>query len=120
MKPPIPGRTCHREPHRLPTAIAVLALLAVRPSLCSAQAAPSAEDAVERRPTLRAAALLPGPAALALDGRLDDPAWATSDSIANLITIEPEEGGPTLPPKVKFLPPDVMPAFWKPPKVNQQ
>jgi hypothetical protein len=30
---------------------------------------------------------------LVLDGRLDEPAWSTVDSITNLTTIEPEEGG---------------------------
>jgi hypothetical protein len=30
---------------------------------------------------------------VALDGRLDEPSWSTADSIANLTTIEPEEGG---------------------------
>jgi hypothetical protein len=28
-----------------------------------------------------------------LDGKLDDPAWITADSIENLVTVEPEEGG---------------------------
>jgi len=28
-----------------------------------------------------------------LDGRLDEPAWRTADSIVNLVTIEPKEGG---------------------------
>ncbi|HEY6224579.1 MAG TPA: DUF5916 domain-containing protein [Gemmatimonadales bacterium] len=29
---------------------------------------------------------------IALDGRLDEPAWSTADSIVNLVTIEPTEG----------------------------
>ena len=31
--------------------------------------------------------------ALTLDGRLDEPAWHSADSIVNLTTVEPEEGG---------------------------
>src|SRR5213593_3772371 len=51
------------------------------------------------KPRLRASALSRGSdppngahPAFTLDGRLDEPAWHTADSIANLITIEPEEG----------------------------
>ena len=39
--------------------------------------------------TLRATALS---SEVVLDGRLDDPAWNTADSIVNLVTIEPTEG----------------------------
>ena len=43
------------------------------------------------RPTLQAGVLPPD---FRLDGSLNEPAWwAATDSIANLITIEPEEGG---------------------------
>ena len=45
----------------------------------------------DKRPALRAGAL--ANAAFALDGQLTDPAWSTADSILNLVTIEPEEGG---------------------------
>jgi len=48
------------------------------------------EQAPAQRPTLRAGTL---PSDLRLDGVLSEAAWATADSIANLITIEPEEGG---------------------------
>jgi hypothetical protein len=41
--------------------------------------------------TLRASAL--PTSAFQLDGRLDEPAWQSADSIVNLVTIEPEEGG---------------------------
>ncbi|MDZ4863078.1 MAG: DUF5916 domain-containing protein [Gemmatimonadota bacterium] len=41
-------------------------------------------------PTLRAGELT---GEVRLDGRLDEPAWSTADSIVNLVTIEPEEGG---------------------------
>ncbi len=44
----------------------------------------------EERPVLRAGSLS---ADLALDGVLSEPAWAAADAIANLTTIEPEEGG---------------------------
>jgi uncharacterized protein DUF5916 len=46
------------------------------------------------KPTLRATALAHrSNPAFTLDGRLDEPAWRAGDSIANLVTIEPEEGG---------------------------
>jgi uncharacterized protein DUF5916 len=48
----------------------------------------SGED--EARPALHAAAFQ---TEFKLDGRLDEPWWATADSIAHLVTIEPEEGG---------------------------
>ncbi|HEY7686521.1 MAG TPA: DUF5916 domain-containing protein, partial [Gemmatimonadales bacterium] len=41
--------------------------------------------------TLRASAL--PTSAFDLDGKLDEPAWQSADSIVNLVTIEPEEGG---------------------------
>ena len=41
--------------------------------------------------TLRASAL--PTSAFNLDGKLDEPAWQSADSIVNLVTIEPEEGG---------------------------
>src|SRR5213593_1051880 len=59
----------------------------------------AAQDGVERT-ALRAHALSheSGPPngahpAFTLDGRLDEPAWRAADSIVNLVTIEPEEGG---------------------------
>jgi hypothetical protein len=50
-----------------------------------AEEAPSGE-----RPVLRVGSL---PSDLSLDGVLSEPAWASADSIANLTTVEPEEGG---------------------------
>jgi len=45
-------------------------------------------------PRLRATALADGPStAFTLDGKLDEPEWSAADSIVNLVTIEPEEGG---------------------------
>ena len=49
------------------------------------------EDPPTDKPTLHISALTPE---FRFDGRTDDQAWwAATDSIANLITIEPEEGG---------------------------
>jgi len=50
----------------------------------------TAQDAATSRPTLRVGAN--GSGALKIDGILDDAAWATADSIANLTQIEPQEG----------------------------
>ena len=44
----------------------------------------------DEKPTLRGA---PFHSDFTLDGKLDEPAWSTADSIANLVMIEPEEGG---------------------------
>ncbi len=45
-------------------------------------------------PMLRAGSRSRGSrATFTLDGRLDEPAWKSVDSIGNLITVEPEEGG---------------------------
>lgn len=42
--------------------------------------------------------------AIVLDGRLDEPVWASTDSIGDLVTIEPEEGAvPAAPTIVKVL-----------------
>ena len=49
---------------------------------------PAAGGAV--RPTLRAA---PFTGALRLDGRLDEAVWASADSIADLVQLEPVQGG---------------------------
>jgi hypothetical protein len=56
----------------------------------STAAADEAEPATAR-PELRATAL--ADSKVTLDGVLSEPVWATADSIGNLITIEPEEGG---------------------------
>ena len=48
------------------------------------------EDIVGERPTLQVSELSSN---FKLDGILAEPAWGAADSIANLITIEPEEGG---------------------------
>ena len=50
--------------------------------------------AQDQQPALHAGALphASGPV-FSLDGRLDEPAWSAADSIVNLVTIEPEEGG---------------------------
>ena len=47
-------------------------------------------DSSDEKPTVRAGVLR---GVLVLDGRLREPAWRTADSIKNLTTIEPEEGG---------------------------
>ncbi len=53
--------------------------------------APGAEEAPSgERPVLRVGSL---PSDLVLDGALSEPAWASAESIANLTTVEPEEGG---------------------------
>jgi hypothetical protein len=45
-------------------------------------------------PMLRAGSRSSGSrATITLDGRLDEPAWKSVDSIVNLLTVEPEEGG---------------------------
>ena len=44
------------------------------------------------RPVLRATPLA---GQIRLDGRLDEPAWRTADSITGLTQVEPREGGPT-------------------------
>ena len=44
------------------------------------------------RPSLKAGTLSAARGLLRLDGHLDEEAWSTADSIANLTTIEPEEG----------------------------
>jgi len=49
----------------------------------------SEEPAPGKRPTLRVGGL----GELVLDGVISEPAWASADSIANLTTVEPEEGG---------------------------
>jgi hypothetical protein len=64
----------------LPEAALPLALLL-------AGAAPAGSD---DRPTLRAGTLS---SPLTLDGVLSEPDWAAADAIANLTTVEPEEGG---------------------------
>ena len=81
---------------RFCSAIAVMALLA-EPTF--------AQEEQQQRPTLRTFRLngnsngpvqqaAPAPRhSISLDGRLSEPAWATADSIANLVTVEPEEGG---------------------------
>jgi hypothetical protein len=61
-----------------------------------ASAAPLAE-----KPQLRAGVLPPD---LQLDGRLDEPAWALADAIAQLTMIEPREGVPaSMPTRVRVL-----------------
>ncbi len=47
-------------------------------------------QSVERGLVLRAA---PGATAIRLDGRLDEPAWGTADSIVSLTEVVPREGG---------------------------
>jgi hypothetical protein len=50
----------------------------------------AAEPDQEEKPTLRSNGL---PAELSLDGVLSEPVWASGEAIANLTTVEPEEGG---------------------------
>lgn len=76
-----------------------------RPRMCIANAAwwracvigllvASPARAQDEKPALRVGALPHGSGPIfVLDGRLDEPAWSTTDSIVNLVTIEPEEGG---------------------------
>jgi hypothetical protein len=52
---------------------------------------PGDQLAGNERPALRAGALSGND--LSVDGVLSEPVWATADSIANLITVEPDEGG---------------------------
>jgi hypothetical protein len=63
----------------------------------SSAPAPAGEENAEEtdagaisKPALRATAVS---SEFRLDGHLNDPAWITADSIENLITVEPEEGG---------------------------
>ena len=67
------------------TLVRVLAL-SVWATVLTAQTAPQNSS----RPSLRVGAA----SAIALDGRLDEPAWALADSIASLTQIEPTEGAP--------------------------
>lgn len=55
-----------------------------------AQMTPAAPGVAASRPTLRAMHVSAG---IRLDGRLDDAAWATADSISDLLQIEPVQGG---------------------------
>ena len=48
------------------------------------------EEAVVAKPILNAAL---SSSDFHLDGRLDEPSWSAADSIQNLITVEPDEGG---------------------------
>lgn len=69
----------------------LLATLALTAGHVVAQEEEQEEEAPIERPTLRAGALLPD---FQFDGLMNGPAWySIGDSIANLITIEPEEGG---------------------------
>src|SRR3990172_1051400 len=69
--------------HKSMSAIIPLAVL----FLFSVQAAGNAQE----RPTLHAGTLNGN--GVRLDGVLSEPEWAAADSITNLVTIEPEEGG---------------------------
>ncbi len=69
-------------------------MLLIRPGVSNAQSpiavgSTAARSAGTALPTLRIGAL---GGSLRLDGRLDEPAWAAADSIANLTQIEPTEG----------------------------
>src|SRR6266545_7694187 len=79
---------------RSPLSRRLLATVLLTLAQAIARAGESDEEALTRapnRPALRASALSSG---FTLDGRLGDPAWrAATDSIGNLTTIEPEEGG---------------------------
>ena len=54
-------------------------------------AAHAAGKADEEKPRLRTGVV--EKQSVRLDGALSEPAWATADSITNLVTIEPDEGG---------------------------
>jgi len=71
---------------KVPTLAPVAPKAAEPEPVQSEEGPPKTED----RPVLRAGAL---PADLVLDGVLSEPAWASADKVANLTTIEPEEGG---------------------------
>lgn len=60
-------------------------------TLASSWAPLRAQEAGAPAPSLRAGRLA---APLKLDGRLDEPAWRTADSIATLTQVTPVEGGP--------------------------
>lgn len=93
-------------PDVFPLSLALLLLGAAAPALTQEAPAPQQEaretgeegpaqseqgpPESEQRPSLRAGRL---PGDLVLDGVLSEPAWTSADSIANLTTIEPEEGG---------------------------
>ena len=57
----------------------------------AAQVAQVAQELPAQRPTLRTAVV--STLGLQLDGLLSEPAWSEAESISNLITIEPQEGG---------------------------
>ena len=85
----------HRIRHaRRLTVDALLALLALAPAVTQPVAAQSSvlrvPSATAAQPTLRVGRLLA--AMVRIDGRLDDAAWATADSIADLTQIEPVQG----------------------------
>ncbi|MGH7538485.1 MAG: DUF5916 domain-containing protein [Gemmatimonadales bacterium] len=64
---------------------------ATAPAPAADETEPAAPAATQRlRAGIRTAA---SGSTLKLDGRLDEPAWRTVDSIGNLVTVEPEEGG---------------------------
>lgn len=69
--------------------LVAFALTAV-PRLASTQVT-NGQAGAEQRPTLRVGRALTD---IRLDGRLDDAAWATADSIDGLTQVEPREGGP--------------------------
>ncbi len=81
---------CERFPIR--SAFLAITLLLASPARADTPDAEQDEaPAAGERPTLRVGVL---PTDFALDGRMSEPAWWTaSDSISNLVTIEPREGG---------------------------
>jgi len=72
-------------------------LTATAPGLAPSISSPfDVTRVVDFNVTARAKVALRGTASsgtITLDGRLDEPEWASADSIADLVTIEPEEGG---------------------------
>ncbi|MGQ0650213.1 MAG: DUF5916 domain-containing protein [Gemmatimonadaceae bacterium] len=71
--------------------LCVLAMFAWPITLDAQTSQPSSARPDAARPSLRVGV---APGAISLDGRLDEPAWATADSIPDLTQIEPTEGAP--------------------------
>jgi len=86
-----------RRLQALVTSLVVLGGAILEPVTLGAQSATDGRSG----PDLASAALA---AAITLDGRLDEPAWAAADSISTLTQVEPEEGrAPSAPTVIKVL-----------------
>ncbi|HEX9564911.1 MAG TPA: carbohydrate binding family 9 domain-containing protein [Gemmatimonadaceae bacterium] len=76
--------------HRAVRTAAMVAMAALHTAALAAQRSSESSGTTLNRPALRVA-FDPG-RSIRIDGRLDEPAWLTVDSIANLTQIEPVEG----------------------------